>query len=511
MMPRAVRPAILLLALLAGWLRAAPVLQPDRELLVNLPDGGQLLWPTWRSATTPDAPRLFSLDDLLRAEGLLADVDGAMWTLQARGHRLRVVEGQRFVQVDGRAAPLAWGPRRDGEGLLADVELLRLALEAGLLDGRLDEERGELELNPLPVALERETVAGGELLRLRLPEIPVFESVPGSARLALRLPDLPELARLEDPARLEPAPGGLVRALSARRSGGEWVLEMRLSDEAELVDVEEVEGLGEIQVLLRRKGAREVAEELAEPAPPEETPGTVFPQGLRRELTRVVIDAGHGGHDPGAVSRWGASEKDMVLAVALDLRDHLRRELPGVEVLLTRDTDVFLPLAERTRRANQAKGELFVSLHVNAAKDRRARGHEIFFLRPGMNEHARQLALRENAVLDFEGPDERGQRPPEDWILATLAQSAWAEESRAVARLLSRHLGKVTATRRRPVQQAGFQVLVGASMPAVLVELGFLTNAEDHRQLAAREGRRELVRALADALVELHARSREGS
>jgi N-acetylmuramoyl-L-alanine amidase len=511
MIPRAARLSVLLLLLVTGLLRAASTLQPDRELLVNLPDGSQRLWPTWRAGATPGSPRLFSLDDLLGTEGLLADVDGAVWTLQARGHSLRVVEGQRFVELDGRLAPLAWGPRRDGQGLLADVELLRLLLEAGLVDGRLDAARDELDLRPLPAALERETVAGGELLRLRLPEIPVFESVPGRNILSLRLPDLPELSTLEDPTRLKPRTEGLIRGLGAARSGGEWVLTVRLSDQAELVDVEEVESLGEIQVLLRRKGARVVAEELAEPAPPDEAPTGVVLHGLRRELTRVVIDAGHGGHDPGAVSRWGTSEKDMVLSVALELRDLLRRELPGVEVLLTRDTDVFLPLAERTRRANQSKGELFISLHINAAKDRRARGHEIFFLRPGMNEHARQLALRENAVLDFEGPDERGERPAEDWILATLAQSAWAEESQAVARLMSRHLGKVTATRRRPVQQAGFQVLVGASMPAVLVELGFLTNAEDHRQLAAREGRRTLARSLADALGELHARSREGS
>jgi N-acetylmuramoyl-L-alanine amidase len=194
----------------------------------------------------------------------------------------------------------------------------------------------------------------------------------------------------------------------------------------------------------------------------------------------------------------------MTLAIALELREQLRKELPGVEVLLTRESDEFLALGERTRRANQARGQLFVSLHINAAKDRRARGNEVYFLRPGMNEYARQVALRENAVLDFEGPDARGQRPAEDWILASMAQSGWAEESRGVAQLLSRQLGKITEKRRRPVQQAGFQVLVGASMPSVLVECGFLSNAEDHRQLSSREGQRELARALAAGLRELH-------
>ncbi|MFA7329898.1 MAG: N-acetylmuramoyl-L-alanine amidase [Candidatus Delongbacteria bacterium] len=498
-----------LLAAAQPGARALAVLsppEPDRELLVTLPGGGEAILPTWRTGRAPGGLRQFSLDDLLRLEGLLADVDGPAWTLQARGHRVRVVEGLRFVEVDGTLLSLDQAPVNGPDGLLVELELLRRLLASGLLQGRLDEGRDELALQPLPVALERETVPGGELLRLRLPEIPVFESVPGAGRLDLRLPDLDELAGLEDPARLKPGGDPLIRGLTARRDGGEWVLGLALSSQAELVDVEEVEALGEIQVLLRRRGAVVAAGPLHEPAPEEEAPAPAL-TGLREELTRIVIDAGHGGHDPGAVSRWGKSEKDLTLAIALELRERLRRELPGVDVLLTRERDEYLPLGERTRRANQAQGQLFVSIHINAAKDRRARGHEVFFLRPGMNEHARQVALRENSQLDFEGPDAQGERPPEDWILASMAQSGWAEESRGVAQLLSRHLGRITERRRRPVQQAGFQVLVGASMPAVLVECGFLTNGEDHRQLASGEGQRALAQALAAGLKELHALS----
>ncbi len=506
---------LLALWLLAAGLPGARALaalfppEPDRELLVMLPGGGEAILPTWRTGHAPGGLRQFSLDDLLRLEGLLADVDGPAWTLQARGHRVRVVEGLRFVELDGTLLSLDQAPVAGPDGLLVELELLRRLLALGLLQGRLDEARDELVLQPLPVALERETVPGGELLRLRLPEIPVFESVPGAGRLELRLPDLDELAELEDPARLKPGGDPLIRGLTARRDGGEWVLALALSSQAELVDVEEVEALGEIQVLLRRRGAVVVAEPLREPAPEEQAPEPVLTglTGLREELTRIVIDAGHGGHDPGAVSRWGKSEKDMTLAIALELRERLKRELPGVDVLLTRERDEYLPLGERTRRANQARGQLFVSIHINAAKDRRARGHEVFFLRPGMNEHARQVALRENSQLDFEGPDARGERPPEDWILASMAQSGWAEESRGVAQLISRHLGRITEHRRRPVQQAGFQVLVGASMPSVLVECGFLTNGEDHRQLASGEGQRALAQALAAGLKELHALS----
>ncbi|MDP2360361.1 MAG: N-acetylmuramoyl-L-alanine amidase [bacterium] len=475
-------------------------LPADRELLVRLGDGREAILPTWRAG----AARLFCLDDLLRLEGSLADLDGPRATLWARGHELRLVTGMRFARLDGRALPLAGPVRRSADGLLVDERVLTALLAVGLLRGSFDLAAGELELEVTAAALEREVVTGGELLRLRLPAIPVFESLSRPGRLELRLPALPELAALEDPARLKPASGALIRTLKATRTAEDWVLRLDLAPEAELLDVEEVESLGEIQILLRRRGATVLAPALEEPAAEAaaQALASLPVRGLREELRRVVIDAGHGGHDPGAVSRWGRSEKDMTLAIALELRDQLRRELPGLEVLLTRDKDEYLPLGERTRRANEARGQLFLSIHINAAKNRQARGHEVFLLRPGKNEHARQVALRENRVLEFDGGVEG--RAPTDWILASMAQSAWAEESMGVAALISRRLAAVTEPRRRPIQQAGFQVLVGASMPSVLVECGFITNVDDHRLLDSAEGRRRIAGALAAALRDLH-------
>ena len=502
-------PALLLLLSLvsrAADPSAPPAPQPDREILVRLEGGGEAILPTWRPGGRPGAPRLFCLEDLLRLEGLLADLDGRVATIRARGHTLRLMEGARFARLDGETLALALPARRAAEGLLVDAELLRVLLAKGLLAGNLDESGDELTLRTRAAGLERETLEGGELLRLRLPEIPVFESVPGPRALELRLPALPELAQLESPALLKPGSGALLRSLKTRAAGEEWVLELALSPEAELLEVAEVESLGEIQVLLRRRGAARLAEPLAEPPALElETPAPSAEH--REELRRIVVDAGHGGHDPGALSPWGRSEKDMTLAIVLALRERLKALLPELEVLLTRDDDSFLPLGERTRIANEARAQLFLSIHANAAKDRRARGHEVYLLRPGMNEYARQVALRENAVLDFEGADSQGRRPESDEILAALAQSAWADQSRDDAVLVSRRLAAVTEKRRRPVQQAGFQVLVGASMPALLVECGFLSNAADHLQLSTREGQREVAGALAEAVRDLHARS----
>ncbi len=497
---------LLLLSLAARAATPDAQPEPDRELLVRLPGEAQAILPTW--ILPGQTQRSFCVEDLLRLDGALVDMDGGTLRLWARGHQLTLVEGLRFARLDGKPLHLAPAPRRIAEGLLVPESLLGQLFGLGLLQGTMDLAKGELELKANPVGLEREVVAGGELLRLRLPQIPVFESVPSARRLDLRLPNLPELAALTAPERLEPPASALVTAMAGRREGEDWVLSLDLSPDAELLDVEEVEALGEIQVLLRRRGAVEVAASLAEPAAAEaaQVLDALPVKGLREELRRIVIDAGHGGHDPGALSRWGRSEKDMTLAIARDLREQIRRRLPGVEVLLTRDSDTFLSLGERTRLANEARGQLFMSIHINAAKDRRARGHEVFLLRPGMNEHARQVALRENQVLDFDGGS--GARAPADWILASMAQSAWAEESLDMAVLCSRHLSKVTATRRRPVQQAGFQVLVGASMPSVLVECGFISNAEDHRQLDSAEGRRRIALALCDAVVELHGLSR---
>lgn len=487
-------------------LAADPVPLPDRELLVRLPGEAQAILPTW--ILPGQSFRSFCVEDLLRLDGALVDMDGPRLRLWARGHQLVLVEGLRFARLDAQPIPLVPAPRRVPEGLLVPENLLLPLFAAGLLHGEVDLDRGEMELKASAVGLEREVVAGGELLRLRLPQIPVFESVPASRRLDLRLPYLPELAGLSPPHLLSAPDGALVRAMGARREGEDWVLSLDLAAGAELLDVEEVEALGEIQVLLRRRGAVDVAAPLVEAAAEEmaQTLEDLPVKGLREELRRVVIDAGHGGHDPGAVSRWGSSEKDMTLAIARELRDQIRRRLPGVDVLLTRDQDEFLSLGERTRKANEARGQLFLSIHINAAKDRRARGHEVFLLRPGMNEHARQVALRENQVLDFDGVG--GTEAPADWILASMAQSAWAEESLGMAVLCSRHLSKATATRRRPVQQAGFQVLVGASMPAVLVECGFISNAEDHRQLDSAEGRRRIATSLCEAVAEFHGLSR---
>lgn len=487
--PLLFRALALALLLLAAALPAR-ALQADRELLVERAEGPAIL-PTFRDGER----RLFALGDLLRLQPATARTRGGLWELSREGRVCRVLAGGRFASLPGGLFQLAGPALESPDGPLLDLDLLPELLRAGLFSGELDLAGGRLRLPAPGAALRRDELPGGDLLRLRLPSIPVFESQPGEERVDLLLPagcGVESLAAV-DLAWL--GGEGLVRAVELQRRPEGPRLAVSLSEQAELLEVVELEELGEVQLVLRRLGGPVEGSLFAdEPLPEVRVPTKTL------AFDRIVIDAGHGGKDPGAISPGGRYEKDLVLAVALALRDELKRRAPDLEVVMTRDTDCFLSLGERTALANKVDGQLFVSIHANAAKDRRARGYEVFFLRPGKNQHARQVALRENASLDFEG-DGRGAVLPQDWILASMAQSVWAEESQNLAALLATELESAGRRRRRSVQQAGFQVLVGASMPAVLVECGFITNQDDEALLRGAEGRKKLAKELADGLL----------
>jgi N-acetylmuramoyl-L-alanine amidase len=229
-----------------------------------------------------------------------------------------------------------------------------------------------------------------------------------------------------------------------------------------------------------------------------------------RSAARVVIDAGHGGHDPGGPMRFGERgefyEKDIVLQVALKLGDELRER--GVEVYYTRSKDTLIALDDRGRMANRANGDLFISIHVNAANPRwrnpaSARGFETYFLAEAKTEDAQRVEEMENQAARFES---NGASAPADdalsFILSDMRQNEHLRESSDLAEILQRHIGTVHPGPDRGVKQAGFRVLVGAFMPAVLLELGFGTNTADAEFLASPVRQRTIARAVADATME---------
>ena len=208
------------------------------------------------------------------------------------------------------------------------------------------------------------------------------------------------------------------------------------------------------------------------------------------------MDAGHGGEETGATGAGGLVEKDLTLAVARQLKGALEARL-GVRVVLTRDGDDTLSLDDRAASANNQRADLFVSLHANSAPRPAVRGAEVFFLSPD------RLAAETRAAADGQQPLPvfGGGTRQIDVILWEMAQTRHLANSSRLAGFIEEELRARLALSPRPVQQAGFRVLVGANMPAVLVEMGYLTNADEERQLGSPEYQALVVQALVEAVA----------
>ena len=213
-------------------------------------------------------------------------------------------------------------------------------------------------------------------------------------------------------------------------------------------------------------------------------------------VSRIVLDAGHGGHDPGAHGN-GLNESDLTLDVALRLR-RLLEEQPGVEVVMTRDTDVFIPLEERTAIANRESADLFLSIHANASRNVKSRGVETYFLNFASNPEAAAVAARENS-----GSGKTMHSLPE--IVRAITLSNKIDESRDFAEIVQKAMVKKLSMRNAElrdlgVKQAPFVVLIGAGMPSVLAEISFITNKQEGQMLKTQAYRQQIAEALFDAV-----------
>lgn len=217
----------------------------------------------------------------------------------------------------------------------------------------------------------------------------------------------------------------------------------------------------------------------------------------------VVIDAGHGGVDPGARGPTGVLEKSVALQVANRLAAALRAD-PELEVRLTRTSDNLIPLAQRPLLANRWREELgpdtpalFISIHANAHDSRSVRGLETYFLSEALTEDARRVAALENSAQRFEPVSNEDDL---SFILNDLRQNHYLRESSDVAATIQERLRRIHPGPSRGVKQAGFVVLEGSFMPAVLVELGFITNPEEERLLSSADYQRRVVEGLVAAV-----------
>lgn len=221
-------------------------------------------------------------------------------------------------------------------------------------------------------------------------------------------------------------------------------------------------------------------------------------------IKTVVIDAGHGGKDPGAVGKTKLQEKDVVLDVSLQLGDLIKAAYPEVKVIYTRSTDVFIGLSKRAKIANDAGADLFISIHSNAAANTKAKGFESFVLGLHKSEAALEVAKLENSSILMEDDHEQkyesfDPNDPDAYIALSMRQNAFLDQSLKLADLFQKNCVGDLKRPDRGVKQAGFLVLYRTTMPSVLVELGFLSNLEEEKLLSTTEGRGGFAKELFDA------------
>jgi N-acetylmuramoyl-L-alanine amidase len=289
---------------------------------------------------------------------------------------------------------------------------------------------------------------------------------------------------------------GLVKGILARQEADRLVVGVRLDDLAGAQRSYAAEGGRDVVVVIEEAPPATLPDPVpageVELAIPSSQPATSV---AAARLRTVVIDPGHGGADTGAVGRQGIQEKDVNLAVARELKQYLERE-GDLEVVLTRSRDEAVDLDARAETANAADGDLFISLHCNSWFDPQAKGFETYFLSPASSDWARSVEAAEN------GPSGGGREPGDvEFIVWELVQNRFITRSSQFAEFLQERACADLGLPDRGVKQAGFRVLVGAYMPAVLVELGFLSDADEELLLGERGYQRQLARTIGAAVL----------
>jgi N-acetylmuramoyl-L-alanine amidase len=220
-------------------------------------------------------------------------------------------------------------------------------------------------------------------------------------------------------------------------------------------------------------------------------------------IDTIVIDPGHGGSDPGSIAPDGTFEKDIALDVSRRLGRLLKEKL-GVNIVFTRDKNIFIPLWKRPKIANEAGGKLFISIHCNSFHTSRPYGTETYILAPKSSQKSIDIAARENKVIELEDDTERYEKmlSSEQYILSTMAQSVYMKESEALAQAVESKFKNRVGTKTRGVKQGNWIVLIGPAMPAILTEIGFISNWNELAKLKKDSYRQEIAYSLYLAISE---------
>lgn len=439
------------------------------------------------------------LDDLASAFQLTVREEAGALTVSYKGKTIVLTPDQALASIAGRLVSLPAAPTRAGRRWLVPVEFIARAL-ALVYDARLDLRKpshllvvGDLRVPRITVRYEPQPT-GGRLTVDASPRAVINVSQEGE-RLTFRV-DADGL----DVAPLPLAPPALIQGIRV------------VEPTTIAVDLGPRFGTFRAAAQPLDSAMREIVDIVAaalptEPAPPGPpsgaAPGSAPPAELPPNLGQsapglrtIVIDPGHGGEDAGVQTADGLKEKDLALTVARRVKSAIEGRL-GVRVLLTREDDHNVPLDDRTSLANNNKADLFISLHANASRRASAAGANVFAaaFTPAAEEAAK-AALSPERVPTFGGAPRDIELVPWD-----AAQVRHLDQSTAFAKLLQQHLQGRVPLSPHPLEEAPLRVLEPANMPAVLVEMGYLSNAEQAKQLAGNEFQASFVQALVDAVV----------
>jgi N-acetylmuramoyl-L-alanine amidase len=415
-------------------------------------------------------------------------------TISYKGKSIVLTSGQTLVSVAGRLVSLPAPAVKDQRGWFVPPEFINRAL-ASIYDTRLDVRKdsrlivvGDLRVPRVAARVEQQANATRVVLDVN-PRVP-YTAAQDAQRIVVKFE-----ADLLDPRLTAVEPGPIVSSIAVVEPAA-VVINVTPKFGSFRANEVAVEG-GVTRIVLEMFAAGASATPTPDVPEAAADPPVAFDPTPVSAIRTVVLDPGHGGDDNGATGTGGTFEKDITLSVARRLKGTIEARL-GIRVLLTRDSDRSVSIDERASLANNNKADLFLSIHVNASVQRANRGAEVFYL--SIAEYGEEAQRLASSVAERLAVFGGGSRDIEI-IPWDMAQASHIGSSGVLARLVERRLRESVDMSPRALQGAPFRVLVGANMPAVLVELGFITNAEQEKELTGESFQSSAVQALYSAIV----------
>lgn len=436
-----------------------------------------------------------ALNELFSAMGYTISWDQSKQKLQCtkKGSAFTFVQDMSFCTFNNVVVPLFTAPQKQGTNLFAPVSAtIDLAKSSGIAFGWesikkiLTVKKSNFSIES--ISIEKKT--NGTLALIKLSDSLLYEFTYVYPNLTFNFYN----GKVDTSLFKKVVVSGLVDSVFA--------LQFKQSAQVSLIlkrQIEEpqIDYMQDSKMLLVSMRPKKVA--------PRPIPVQSQPQTTR--MSTIVIDPGHGGKDPGAIGINGVKEKEVVLSIGLMARDLLKKKA-SMNIFMTRSTDVFIPLADRTAMANKKGADLFVSIHADAIppplkRQESIKGYKIYFLSQAKNEEDKLVAMRENAVIELEDKPQKYSNLQN--VLIDLAGNEFLRESQDLCILFDKEFEKGLQNKisksHLGVGQANFWVLNGAYMPSVLIETGFLSNSKEEKLLADKQVQKAIAQSICDAIL----------